>query len=659
MTPKTGLTRALASLWLATFASLPVGAEDTDQHAEARALFERVWQPVVDGDWPLDSTEMETLQSYPLWIDLQAARYSAEVSDGDLEGARQFLASAPDLAPVRRLRYRYVNRLAREARWARFFALYDQRYADHRDAALGCRALTAATRGHSAWSDTQIATLARRLWLTARSQHDACDTGFANLRQRGVITTDWFQERYALAINKHNFSLAGYLAKSIDQAHRSDAAGWKRLRANPRTTLENPATRAALSAQQIAYGIKRLALREPALAHELWHAGLNRHRGMTATLTGDVLRYLALAGAQDGLPEAQSWFADVPDTAADERLLAWRARSALRAADWPAVLRAVGRMPMAQASTPRWRYWEAIALTRSGQREAGEGLLNALAEDRSYHGFLAADAMDAPYRFDHRPIPAAESDIIRWHEDVRTQRVLELYRVDQVARARHELSLMEAALTVTDRLAIGAILHELGWHHEAIRMAAMGQHLDDLDIRFPLAHAQAFRAAGAQHDLEPTALMAVARSESLFDRTLRSSAGALGLMQLMPATARRTARSIGGPLPSTQALYEADVNIRLGSAYLAALLDQFGHRALAYAAYNAGEHRVERWIENPPSDSRIWIETIPYDETRDYVQKVMFANVVFQWRSNLAVNRISRHLTPVGAPTRTAGTPRL
>ncbi|MEM6817422.1 MAG: transglycosylase SLT domain-containing protein [Pseudomonadota bacterium] len=639
--------------------ALPL-SKDARAQTEARELFERAWPEVLEGNWALTRKEQRLLEDYPLWVDLQAARYSAEVSQGVTANAQEFLERAPDLAPTRRLRYRLVSALARTARWREFFAAYEDHYSNHSDAALACTALAAAVKGKSPWNVEQQHALGRKLWLVGRSQEDRCDPAFDALKREGVIGSAEFAERFDLAVERGNYGLASYLASTLDGDYRNAAALWKRTHNAPRDVLTQRSLNAALSPAQIEHAVRRLALRDPLAAHELWHTDKTLRARTSSEQQANVFRFLALAGAQDGLSEAKDWFRPVPASVRDERWHAWRVRAALRADDWPEVLRGVADMPIEQASTPRWRYWEAVALTRSGQLEAGRSLLGALAEDRSYHGFLAADAVDAAYRFDDERLPVDPDLKQSWSQRFEWRRVVELFHVDQVARARHELAVISRNQTKPNLIALGALAHELGWHHEAVRLAVEGGHLDDLELRFPLAHSEFVASNAEQHDLDANWVFALARNESLFDPSVKSGAGARGVMQLIPSTARRTARALGMTrIPSAEALHDPDINIALGTAHLAELKARFGHRALATAAYNAGPHRVVRWTAETDIDTQVWIETLPYDETRNYVQKVLFASIVFQWRNEQPVERLIHYLKPLPRQERVAETGRL
>ena len=165
-----------------------------------------------------------------------------------------------------------------------------------------------------------------------------------------------------------------------------------------------------------------------------------------------------------------------------------------------------------------------------------------------------------------------------------------------------------------------------GLHHLAIlAMAKANNYKDDMPLRFPLANSQHVLAAAKKQKIEPAWVFAITRQESAFAASARSSVGALGLMQLMPATAHQVAKQNKLPYKHKNELLKTDVNIKLGTGYLKHLLETHqGSMVLATAAYNAGPSRVKLWLNNRNTlEADQWIETIPFAETRDYVQNVM------------------------------------
>ena len=211
------------------------------------------------------------------------------------------------------------------------------------------------------------------------------------------------------------------------------------------------------------------------------------------------------------------------------------------------------------------------------------------------------------------------------------RRVRELYAIDEPSLAQSEWAHALPRLGTQQQLELGRIAAAQGWYRLAIDAANAGRHWDALELRFPLAFAAEFQRRAESQAVPAGELMAIARRESAFSPVVRSPAGARGLMQLMPSTGRALARRQGRRF-NPRDLYSVPHNLDLGSAYYRHLLDRFdGCRPLALAAYNAGPSRVRRWLgRDRPLD--IWIETIPYPGTRDYVKAVLAYSVVFEHR---------------------------
>ena len=192
-----------------------------------------------------------------------------------------------------------------------------------------------------------------------------------------------------------------------------------------------------------------------------------------------------------------------------------------------------------------------------------------------------------------------------------------------------------------------------GWHSRAIAAVASVGEYDDLSLRYPLAFPEDFKTASRLASIPSTWAYGIARSESLFMRDVRSSAGAVGLMQLMPSTGKRVARSIALPYLGLNTLTTPESNIRLGTTYLGQMAERYGgNRVLATAAYNAGPHRVDEWLpRHAPLDARVWIENIPFNETRSYVRRVLAAETIFHWRLTGQTQRLSPLLQPIPTGT--------
>jgi soluble lytic murein transglycosylase len=269
--------------------------------------------------------------------------------------------------------------------------------------------------------------------------------------------------------------------------------------------------------------------------------------------------------------------------------------------------------------------------SRPPDAKAAEQRLSELATQRNFYGFLAADRIGRPYALERAELDLTqmELDAVARHPAVR--RALELRALGERPEARREMAWLMERLNDRELLALAEYARRIGWARQAIAATIATGQWDHLDLRFPLAHEGPMRANASARELQPSWLFAVARQESAFMSDARSSAGALGLMQILPSTARLTARRFDIPLASNWQLLDEEKNIQIGSRYLRQMYDRYDHnRILASAAYNAGPGRVDRWVrEREPNPADVWVEGIPYRETRDYVQNVLAYALIY------------------------------
>ena len=310
-------------------------------------------------------------------------------------------------------------------------------------------------------------------------------------------------------------------------------------------------------------------------------------------------------------------------------------------------------MSLAERNSEEWRYWRAIAHIESGDALNAIGELESLRLERSYYGFLAADKLGKNYALDDTSLIVDEAKLRDLEARAEIVRARELFYVGQEGRGRSEWDSVIRHLPDEEKLQAAILAHRWGWHSRAIAAAATIGEYDDLSIRYPLPYKQSFEAFSTQAKISSTWAYGIARSESLFMRDVRSHAGAIGLMQLMPATGRDVANGIKLPYSGLTTLIDPDSNIRLGTTYLGQMAARYGgNQVLATAAYNAGPHRVDRWLpEDGAMDARIWIENIPFNETRKYVKRVLAAQAIFHWRITGEIRRVTEELPLVHAQT--------
>ncbi|MEM7613052.1 MAG: hypothetical protein AAF270_15310, partial [Pseudomonadota bacterium] len=250
------------------------GHASDDHIANARAAFVAVWPEALEGRWPLDAKQRQLLKDYPLWPDLRAAYFSARLADTDPEALEAFMAKYDDLAPIRRLRYRYAEYLARTRQWSAYMANYQQHYKNTALDRLDCHALNATRAGDNGLDAPAIHELTQRLWRVPHSQDDACDATFAEFLKQGRIDSDDVRARLELAVDARNFGLAGYLAGMLDQSTRDAVSRWRDVANNPKRVLQQAAARASEkhSAEHLLYAANRLAIRDAPATADLWRS---------------------------------------------------------------------------------------------------------------------------------------------------------------------------------------------------------------------------------------------------------------------------------------------------------------------------------------------------------------------------------------------------
>jgi len=352
-------------------------------------------------------------------------------------------------------------------------------------------------------------------------------------------------------------------------------------------------------------------------------------------------------------PEALSWLASLTEPDRNDPMVGeWRVRAALDIQSWDAVLNGIHLLDDQEQNTSRWRYWRARALEALDQQSQAYDQYWALAQSRSYYGFLAADRLGVTYRFDDQPVSVNDNDIDHLEQLPGMARARELFALGRILDARREWLHTTRSLSEPLLQQAAAIAHQWGWHDRAILTMARTRHRDDLALRFPLAYRDKVSREARRQRIDPALAFALIRQESAFTADVRSHAGAMGLMQLMPATARQAARKMGVKLRNRLALTDASTNLKLGMSHLRQVLNRNQNNpVLATAAYNAGEHRVKQWIPKQgimPAD--VWAETIPFTETRNYVQNIQLFATIYEQRLGQAMTTLQQRMPPISAP---------
>jgi soluble lytic murein transglycosylase len=608
-----------------------------DALAKQRELFQQAYadaQSGVDQQFGADSSaDAEQLRDYPLYPYLEAARIQRAVrnaagltaAEAD-RSAETFLlryTREPVARPVRRA---WLSSLAQRREWETFLAQYQDESADE---TLRCHSFTARIELQRT---AQLQEAVTRQWLIPRST-PACEPAFEWLRAQNLLSPELIERRARLALAQGNFDFARQMTPLLPPERAVPLNRWIALLEQPAQTLD---TLIALPAEPVEpeallAGFKRLA-RQDRDAAMLRFDGLEQSRGWTAQTASRYALALALGLAWDRRPETLQYFSRVLPADLDDEALEWQARAALWAGDWTLVARSIAAMSAALRQNPRWRYWEARTAEQLQDKQRARELFESVLSADNFYSAMAAARLDravVPHVKKLRVNEAKLAEVERLPTMVRAR---ELYYCKLRSQAAAEWNYVYAQLSEAARAQAIHLSSRWGWHDQAITVAAQRGVFNDYPLLYPRPYRGAVRNAAKLTGLESEFIYGVMRQESLYRSDAVSPAGARGLLQLLPETAQRMAKALKQPRPHPDDLFKPEVNIVLGASQLRTLTEKFGGmRMMALAGYNAGPNAARRWLPDRPIDSDIWVENIPYNETRGYVQRVLWHSVVFAW----------------------------
>jgi len=556
-----------------------------------------------------------------------------------------FLERNPEAVVSDQLRKKWLKLLTERGDWNTFIAEFRDIEPDNE---LNCQRLMYLIKVSQEQSG--LMNEAGNLWLTGSRLPAACDPVFEAWRKAGHMTADMVWARIQIAMEKRNLTLAESLGRYLEPSERVWVQRWLAMHRQPQQELlhlrypvETPVARSI-----IRHGVVRLAYTDPDEAMRLWETLKERYK-----FFGEdekyVLRWVGILAAQAHHPRAVEWLSAASADASDETLRQWRVRAAIRNGEWQTGLRFLALLPEPEQKEGEWRYWKARMLERSGEEKQAKLLYRALAKERSYYGFMAADRVGQPYAMQHVSMQASPEEVSATLARPGIQMAKELFTLGDTIAARRQWTWITSHMNNRD-LAVAAVLaRQWGWYDRAILTASKSDNLDDLELRFPMLYRDMVEANAQRNNIEPDWVYGVLRQESAFVSDARSEAGALGLMQLMPRTGQLTGRRINLRLPNNTAILNVENNLKLGTSYLRTVLDiNNGHQVLATASYNAGPNRVREWLpDNKPLDADAWVDTVPYNETRNYVKNVMAFTTVYAYRLESTLRRLQERMPSV------------
>ena len=611
----------------------------SDTISEQRYNYEMAKSSFSKKDWAAFSYHYSVLGDYPLVPYLDFALLKRDMDKLPFDRFDTFLAANRNSFLEVRARQHILHTLWRKKNWQGFLKYYNENIATTE---FHCRKLYARVQ----IGDTDALNEVADVWISARSLPKNCDGLFSIWKKSGGLTQDIAWKRFNAAMAAGKTGLARYVAGLMSEKYKADANRYFKVHSSPNLIKQYQRFDGSKVRDQhiIAHGIKRIARRTPKTALYHWERYEAQYL-FPKPVSTSTKRYIATRLMSEGhLVEAERLIKqsiELRQTAVIERII----RESLRNLQWDKVAGWIETLDEDSKNSDRWQYWLARSnaeLLRTST-ETPHDIYTRLSHNRSFYGFLSADKLNRNYSLEHQIAEVDQSTQIVVEFKPAVRRAKELWLRGNQSEAAAEWMFALRNMSAEELIAAGELALHWGWYNKGIQAMISGNHWDHLDIRFPLAYQTEVAKIASDTNLGPPLIFAIARQESAFAEKAKSSAGALGLMQLMPATAKQTARKTGIK-HTTSDLLDPEHNITLGSHYLQELLGKFnGNRILATAAYNAGPHRVDKWIQRNELDLPydVWIETIPFKETRGYVQNVLAYSVIYAYRMGMELDFIT------------------
>ena len=521
------------------------------------------------------------------------------------------------------LRKKWLKYLANNNNGNMFLAFYKKTS----NTVLNCQKLTFSLK--SGVPESVVLPQLTRLWLVGKSLDKVCDPLIKQWQKAGYQTDDIVLQRIALAANGGKHTLIPYLTKLLPKDKQYLGRLWHQARRDPATVVRQHkfVNKSVVESQIYSYGIKRLIWRDPNKALSSFEKA-QKNFDFSTQQKQKITEKFAIALSSKNHVKAREWLEKLDPVNVNRNIMQWQLTDVLKQQNWQLVLKELAKMPTNYKSELQWQYWYARALIATNDLERGQDMMIELANKRHYYGFLAASYLETPVSLQDNPLAISEKEKNTVLLHPAAKRAFEFYYLGRYIEARREWRYWLTQLSSREKLVAAKLANENGWFDRAIFTLAEVGYMDDVELRFPKAFDKKINQHAQKQEINPAWAFAIARRESSFMTDAHSSVGAKGLMQLMPNTAKQLKRGS----VSRKYLYNAENNIKLGTKYLRKLLDKSkGNQVIATASYNAGPYRVKRWLKNSkamPAD--IWIETIPFKETRNYVKSVLAYQEIYQ-----------------------------
>lgn len=580
----------------------------------------------------------DKLQDYPLYPYLRYYDLVSRIHTASPTEINSFLTKYSDTPLAQKIWIEWLEAVAADKHWSQYLALY-RATSNVTLQCLARQALWHLGYVQPAFNGVQD------LWLNPKPSPAACQIVISQWQRDGDLTLTLLWEKIYIAMSGNDINSIHQILPLIPQNQQWVIQLYQAVYNNPALLNEpqlldntEPVTRFILKA-----GMQKLASQNASQALVTWQ-NLQKWYSFDTVEKQEVARILGVALALQGDPDAINWLTAAGNDNTDQSAQLWRVRAALLIQDWPAVLTAIAQLPPDQQRLAAWQYWQARALAATGQAVNASIIFESLSRQEDYYGQLAALQLGIPISKKFQSHLINQQQLQNIANIAAFQRAFELYQLNYKYLARDEWQWGLQKLPLNQYLYAAQLATQWGWFECAIATNQLLGEQGDITLRYPLAYRGNINLVAQQFHLNPAWVFAEIRQESLFQTQAHSAAGALGLMQLLPDTAITFADKLHLNFAGESTLFNASDNILIGGDYMQKLLSEFhGNMVVATAAYNAGPARVSHWLgKQKPMPADIWVETIPVQQTRDYVKNIMASTSFYEQQLGLPVSFVNR-----------------
>ncbi|WP_316383244.1 murein transglycosylase [Enterobacter mori] len=618
--------RLLAASVCVMAVSQAVHADSLDEQRNRYAQIKQAWD-----NKQMDTVQalMPTLKDYPLYPYLEYRQITDDLMNQPTVTVNNFIQANPTLPPARNLQSRFVNELARREDWRGLLAFSPEKPGTTEAQCNYYYAKWATGQQEEAWVG------AKDLWLTGKSQPNACDSLFGAWRASGKQDPLAYLERIRLAMKAGNTRLVTALAGQMPSDYQTISSAVIGLANDPNSVLTFARSTGAtdFTRQMAAVAFTSVA-RDDVENARLMIPQLVQAQQLNEEQTQELRDIVAwrLMGT-DVTDEQARWRDDAIMRSNSTSLVERRVRMALGTGDRRGLNTWLARLPMDAKEKDEWRYWQADLLLERGRDDEAKAILHALMQQRGFYPMAAAQRLGEEYTLKIDKAPANANPALTQGPEMARVRELMYWNMDNTARS--EWANLVTSRTTDEKAQLARYAFDNRWWDLSVQATIAGKLWDHLEERFPLAYKDLFDRYTSGKDLPKSYAMAIARQESAWNPKVRSPVGASGLMQIMPGTATHTVKMFNIPgYSSPSQLLDPDTNINIGTSYLQYVYQQFGNnRIFSSAAYNAGPGRVRTWLGNSAGriDAVAFVESIPFSETRGYVKNVLAYDAYYRY----------------------------